>query len=60
MSIMTEKEHKFNLVSTRKYPLRKYILGSRAPWTPGGFGGNPEDIFVTPKTYGSTLICDIL
>ena len=35
---------------TRKYPLRGYILGSGAPGTPG----------VTPKTYGTTFICDIL
>ena len=38
------------MVNTRKYPLRGYLLGSGAPGTPG----------VTPKTYGSTFISDIL
>ena len=42
--------NKFVLFITRKYPLRGYILGSRAPGTPG----------VTPTTYGTTFISDIL
>ena len=37
-------------IFTRKYPLRGYILDS----------GAPGDIFVTPKTYGTTFISDIL
>ena len=38
------------LCITRKYPMRGYILGSGAPGTPG----------VTPTTYGTTFISDIL
>ena len=46
-------EYKTDLITGmnfRKYPLRRYILVSGAPGTPR----------VTPKTYGTTFISDIL
>ena len=47
---LTEQSTITRVHCTRKYPLRGYILGSGEPGTPG----------VTPTTYGTTFISDIL
>ena len=48
--VQNEVKKKFIIFKTRKYPLSGYILGSGVPGTPG----------VTPTTYGTTFISDIL